>query len=1648
MDEEDYTKLKLENACVHKVWKARLLGYEGTAKVFQQIEDEKSLEWNKYIGLVKRFVVDSHALCQEKGLEAVLLFVENCGSAGLTAGDVVSGIIQKCLAAPKARTRELASQVILMYIEIGKHEIVFDELIKGTESKNPKVVAACVHVLEQAVKEFGCKIINVSKLMKRLQSLLDDRDGNVRSQTKLLIGVVYHWIGPTFKQQLAAILKPAQLAEVETEYEKGNNIAAKATRFLRSQQTKKNTEFVAATIERDVSATEHEEFVENETDRYDLLEPVDILSKLDKNFYTKLESKKWSERKDVLEELEKQLAATPKLEPADYSEMIQVLKKIISKDSNVVVVGIAIKCVTGIANGLRKKFNQYVSLIIPALFEKFKEKKQNIVLALREAVDAVYLTTNLETFQEDVVTNLDNKNPCIKSELSGFLSRCFSKSTPNVLTKKLLKILCKGLSNGLRDQDPTVRDNCALALGTAMKVVGEKTIAPFLVEVDPLMLKKIKECCDKVNLLIKQPSKKINEGPKTMPEEVKAANPSSGKTDSTTSEKSQLEESSNILTRHGISQVDNQHNVDISNQITDKLVTELGDKNWEVRARAVAKLQGLVNSSQVITCNLSSTAASVIAARISDSNTKISASAIALVETLALAMGPSFKTYVRIFLPALMKAIGDPKIWIRSAVIPCFNTWGKVCGFKEFFEGEIIAEALKTGSTTVRSELWAWLANVLPNIPNNRIKKEELTACLPILYSNLEDRSSDVRKNASDAVLGFMLHLGFTNMTKASENIKGSSNSQVKQILERTRGTLPVQPMLQPKPVDESKEKINPLIAKLSYGSSATILSSKSKGNTPFSKSTTMSCKKENTGGCLLQVNSLKTQRIIDEQKLKTLRWNFITPTKEFFDLLREQMTVAKVDKVLVAHMFHNDFRYHIRAIDALSNDLLLNKEALIANLDLILRWMSLRFFDTNPSVLLKGLDYLNSVFSVLKEEEYSMMDSEASSFFPYLILKVGNPKDTVKNSVRGILKQISAVYPVSKQFFYLKEGMKSKNARQRSECLDQLSWLIENYGVSVCNPSPAGALKEIAKHIADRDISVRNAALNCVITAYFLEGEKTLKWVGSISGKNMSLLEEKIKRATKSPPMNIVKPLFVPVVSVDVPEDGEQYQDIITNIILQQDTKVSAINGTYGFDQTVIDKIESTTAHFQVPKLVDIDLQFMKDQIKPISIKSVTTHNVATISLNCSQPSAIIHELLNIDSNDIERAIAAISRIDIILNSENWDYLTEFVDLMVSQLVYLIIILNQSEHSKVINCYKADFSLFLRLCDHAELCSKITEATLYKVFEQLIYLLTEPRLDMLDEQDIFVTFVNNLVTRLLKNSNKTDIFCALLKMLYSTVKNSKVTGHCNSLVIKWIQTLNKSQSEWDSELNYCRLLYEIHIFLKDYPTSWWKNKADDFPLRTVKTILYTMVKIRGTEVREMFKRMPNTSKDTELYKYIKKTIKYIKVEEFSKDSTSSKENPRSARHPTPRISKETKYELSEIFQMIGDLEKMSQGMKRLFEFKKSHPKTDMQTFLSKATPQFQQFIMQGLKALEQKYLESSDTNKKLESSDNNKNFETSGSNNKLELSDSNNKLESSDSNKKETKSKEFQQVKGIKHLTEEAEWLWNRLKRLQEKLG
>lgn len=78
-----------------------------------------------------------------------------------------------------------------------------------------------------------------------------------------------------------------------------------------------------------ILGVEEDEEVEDApvVDAYDLADPVDILSKLPKDFYEKLEAKKWQERKEALELLEG-LVKVPKLENGEYGDLVRALKKV------------------------------------------------------------------------------------------------------------------------------------------------------------------------------------------------------------------------------------------------------------------------------------------------------------------------------------------------------------------------------------------------------------------------------------------------------------------------------------------------------------------------------------------------------------------------------------------------------------------------------------------------------------------------------------------------------------------------------------------------------------------------------------------------------------------------------------------------------------------------------------------------------------------------------------------------------------------------------------------------------------------------------------------------------------------------------------------------------------------------------------------------------------------------------------------------------------------------------------------------------------------------------------------------------------------------------------------------------------------------
>uniref|UniRef100_A0A8C2FTH4 Cytoskeleton associated protein 5 n=1 Tax=Cyprinus carpio TaxID=7962 RepID=A0A8C2FTH4_CYPCA len=1777
-DDSEWMKLPIDQKCEHKIWKARLNGYEEALKLFQKIEDEKSPEWGKYLGLIKKFVTDSNAVAQLKGLEAALAFIENAHVAGKTTGEVVSGVVCKVFNQPKARAKELGADICLMYIEIEKAEVVQDELIKGLDNKNPKIVVTCIETLRKALCEFGSKIITLKPVVKVLPKQFESREKAVRDEAKLLAVEIYRWIRDALRAPLQNI-NSVQLKELEEEWVKLPTGAPKQTRFLRSQQDlKAKFEQQQAAGGDEADGDDDDEAEVAHVDPYELLEAVEILSKLPKDFYEKIEAKKWQERKEALEAVEA-LAKNPKLESGDYGDLVRALKKVIGKDANVMLVAMAAKCLAGLAAGLRKKFGTYAGLVVPTILEKFKEKKPQVVQSLQEAIDAVFLTTTLQNISEDVLSVMDNKNPSIKQQASLFLARSFRHCTPSMLPKSVLKPFCAAFLKQVNDSAPEVRDAAFEALGTALKVVGEKAVNPFLTDVDKLKLDKVKMCLKKEKPAAKAPPPveapaKQSGPPKKAPPAKAAGPPKKGKPASAQSAKSkkapdtkeivetelspevceekaaavlpatcmQLLDSANwkerlasmeefqkaveqmdksempcqalvkmlakkpgwketnfqvmqmklhivgliaqkgsfsktsalvvldglvdkigdvkcggkakeALTAIGeacclpwtaeqvvsmafaqknpknqaetlnwlanamkefgfaginvkafinnvktalaatnpavrtsaitllgvmylymgaplrmffedekpalLSQIDAEFEkmqgqsppaptrgtkragadeegdaaeeevdsgagdimdllprTDISDKITSDMVSKISDKNWKIRKEGLDEVAAVISEAKFIQASIGELPMA-LKGRLGDSNKLLVQQTLNILQQIATAMGPSLKQHVRNLGIPVVTVLGDSKPNVRAAALSTLNTWVEQTGMKEWLEGEDLSEELKKENPFLRQELLGWLAEKLPTL---RTVPTDLMLCVPHLYTCLEDRSGDVRKKAQDALPSFMMHLGYEKMIKAAGKLKPASKDQVVGMLEKARAVMPAKPAVPVKAAASKPASSAPAAKPASDFSEPEPKpdAKKAKPAGPAAKKGVVGKKppvkagakdeEDRSGPIFLLVPNGKEQRIKEEKALKILKWNFITPRDEYVEQLKAQMSTS-LAKWLQDELYHFDFQRHVKAIGAMIEHMEPECEAVIGCLDLILKWFTLRFFDTNTSVLMKALEFLKLLFTMLSRKNYQLSDYEASSFIPYLILKVGESKDGVRKDVRAILTMLCKVYAASKVFPFLMEGTKSKNSKQRSECLEELGCLIENFGMNVCQPTPGKALKDIAIHIGDRDTTVRNAALNTVVAAYNTCGDQVFKLIGNLSEKEMSMLEERIKRSAKK----------TPVVSAKQERPQREHPANPNATFLRKPAQEEVPNK--------LNQARAQNAHLEqsapsIPKEFQLDLDvFENNHTCASDIPDLVQHKLDEVLEPVMIP---------------ERKIRSVSpHFDDIHNST-----ASTINFVISQVA-----------SGDIN---TSIQALAQLFSMESLAREASMGVLKDLMHGLITLMLDSRVEDIEDGQQLIRSVNLLVVRVLEKSDQTNILSALLVLLQDSLISTAGSPMFSELVMKCLWRMIRFLPQTINSINLDRILLDVHNFMKVFPKEKLKQLKSDVPHRTLKTLLHTLCRLTGAKILDHMSMIENRN-ESELEAHLRRVVKH----------SANLSEKGVLRSDDKVIKAKVSDILSEIFKKIGSKENTKEGLTELYEYKQKYSDADLEPFLRNTSQFFQSYVERGLRMIE-----------------------------------------------------------------------------------
>lgn len=1418
-------------------------GYEQLVTAFNQADDDKASEFNKYASLLKKAPLDTNITAQEKGLAAVSAFLNNANMSisAKIASDVVTGCLTKSILQTRPRIKELNQEIILMYIELERQQLVCDELVANFENKSPKIAVGCLLYAREALRQFGPRIVKVGPIIKLLPVLLEHKDKSVREETRLLTIEIYRWIKDAMKPQISN-LKPVILNELEEEFGKVKDEKASPTRFIRSEQAQVQQPADEAGSEENAT-DDAANAAADEVDPFEFIEAVEILSKLPANFYEQVEAKKWQERKEAVDAVTHLLETIPKIAPGDFGELTKTLKRIIGKDANIVVVLSAAKCLAELARKLRKSFAPYSHSCIMVVIEKFKEKKQNVVQALREAVDACLLSANFEAILEDIVAFLANKNPQIKQEVIQMITRYIQISKLDFLSnKKNVKTLAGALAKTINDMDMVVRDSSAECLGVLSKAVGEKVLTPLISDVEPIKLAKVKEFYETAT--------------------VKHSVPTAGS------------------------------------------AANANDKKASDRPKTVTS----------------------------------------------------------------KPAASRPKTTSTLAKKPAVSTSSK----------------------------------------------------------NL-NANGDAPARPATGVLA-------------------KSKSTVNATASKAR-PLTKQP---------SAAKLEP----------------------------------ENGGKSLplMTANGQKEQRFQDEKQLKLFKWNFTTPREEFFVELKELMQLAGWNVNLISNCFNSDFKYHLKAIESISDFLSIaeNEDAVLHNSDLIFKWIALRFFDTNPSVILRMFDLLLKIFDVMKNRKILLSEIEAQNFIPYLIVKTGDPKDVLRQKVHDVLNQIKDIYSPVKLYCYVSTGLSSKNARQRTTCLEELSCFVKTYGTAICQPSFTVACKEISKQIGDKDSSVRNAALNCILELYVFEGEKVLKILGNLNHKELEMLEKRIKRVVRPSGSIMVKPLEATISIKDqqlkefvISGGGQQAssqpafnqpafsqpaalspEPIDNYAPMSQPAPVKA-NGIPGAHKTLVKprsalvrpaaKLANSNPHGalndQPPQHISPPQQSYLQQPQFTNSPAMNNHHTQDDSSsspeqthptpNALRASALKSRLgqqsavkpIQLDFQDTDQEYNRIAEgkeskystyrtstaykaahkahrqeIEELLNESSVDlpkrrfglgsayapahYSTKpdknlkqlYQNLVSSEMDVVVDTLNQlnemlnnqkaatEQFADTINELIMRCSMQLRLVKTKYSKNEKDDSKVNTLFQHVTLTLhlvfknsalakkitSEALTDLLPRAFDFLIYkkicskfddnVNNIIFLILVNTDLTEIFLTIIRLLHRFIaedKDGQQSEH-TELTIKCFWKLTRLVEKVDHRINVALILLELKNFLEAFPSSYWKSDPpkNEIAYRTIKTLIYILVKSKKQKIFLYMSKIPN-KENTALYKLLKKAIDQVQEEN------------RNSGEPQPdELSIDELNHISDLLNRLRE-ELKNEYFLQIIEFCRLHPAFNLKEFMQEFHNEF-----------------------------------------------------------------------------------------------
>ena len=756
---ENFDSYATDDLICHQNWKARKEGYERLSK------DVANGSLSDFT-LVAGFLKEGNIAAFESVVDLVHEILK-LHPLALSLSDIINPLCDRGLGG-RPKVASVSKSIVLIIAENGSLSGAIQALIK-VSSKGPKLKLITTELISNLVKNIGAPS-DSKDVVSFAFKMINDSDGKVRKEALQLIICLRRSLGSAIDGFIEK-LRDVQKAEI---YKAIQGMASLEAKSNNPSPVKQSVEFKPSKLEeiKDCDA------------------PIDVLSALSQQFFSIISdsSRKWQERMAAIQDVLIPLISYAKLKDGDYSNLVRCLRTLLI-DPQLPLQLIGVRCIGYLCNGLGSQFSPYVRIVLPALIEKFKEKKTIYLDALEGTLSIINLSScGINDMSTDVEPSLLSKIPHQRLQTLKWLKKTVQNDPSQRNTTWLISRIPSTLQKLQRDDKKDVRD-AANELINALAAQSNPEHAVLSSSAAPIMGQKY--ALHKSPSMKKQRTSLHNSNP--VPKRVISSHVTPTKADAShlglqkRSEESAFE-NPGTPDNNRISMADR---VSASNRVTanESVIMDLArsheniftkirssgmlqkmtdSKDWRERMEIIRTIRKMiiVASSSIVSVDVSQTLLA-LKARLADSNKNIVAEAAECIYTVLTSLKDSGRSFTKIIVSAIVPLLKDQKPQIQENATKVLRAVVSISGFDGLQPA--LPWALQTDSSVTTERICHILLEAVePNPPSSR----NLDSSARSLLKALVNRSHSLRLVAERLIPHLIANIGVDAVHRYASEFK------------------------------------------------------------------------------------------------------------------------------------------------------------------------------------------------------------------------------------------------------------------------------------------------------------------------------------------------------------------------------------------------------------------------------------------------------------------------------------------------------------------------------------------------------------------------------------------------------------------------------------------------------------------------------------------------------------------------------------------------------------------------------------------------------------------------------------------------------------------------------------------------------------